>query len=142
VDGDASGRTLTSICCSAITILGVLRTHHLTGAQQKCQSVRQRSRNARRLEQSWRVNGGIRRFPLGLAPRRSSSRKRSGWGPGFGLDPSGSLRSSALFESLHTLRSPGDLRSRAESSAFDPGHGPPRKPTDSFGWVETFQGAP
>jgi len=31
---------LTSICCSAVSILGVLRTHYLTGAQQKCKSVR------------------------------------------------------------------------------------------------------
>jgi len=31
---------LTSICCCAVGILGVLRTHFLTGAQQKCRTVR------------------------------------------------------------------------------------------------------
>jgi hypothetical protein len=37
--GSASGRSLTSICCSAVSISGVLRTLHFTGAQQKCKSV-------------------------------------------------------------------------------------------------------
>ena len=36
-------RTLTSIFCSAASILGVLRTHFLTAAQQKCRTVRQDS---------------------------------------------------------------------------------------------------
>ena len=31
--GPSDDALLTSVCCSAISILGVLRTHHLTGAE-------------------------------------------------------------------------------------------------------------
>jgi hypothetical protein len=137
-----SGDAQLAFAAARVTSSGSAARFFLHRAQQKCQSVRQRSRDAPRLGRLCHVSSGIRRFPLELTPRRSASQNGRGWGPGFGLDPSVLQRSSALPESPHTRRSPGDLRSRAEGSAFDPRHGPPRKPTDSFRWMETLQGAP
>jgi hypothetical protein len=123
--GSVSGRSLTSICCSAVSLSGVLRTHHLTGAQQKRKSVR-RNRPALR-------SAGVKCSPRRLAPQMNHARRlirdlrRHGWREDL-------FRERALRRTLCLLSVPG------LALAQEPANAQQLEPDHLYIWVS--EGAP